>query len=148
MTEINFYKPEFNPDQSLTYSVIGARYMGKWIFVRHHDRSTWEIAAGHIEEGEKPGEAASRELAEETGAVDFNLRCIATYSVIKEGYVGYGRLYLADVLTLTNIADNPEIAEIILSDGLPDDLTYPDIQPALFRKCLESLDADKGDQQS
>ncbi len=70
MTEVKFFDPLFVPDSKLTYSVISARFKGKWIFVRHQKRSTWEIAGGHIEEGETSFEAAGRELMEETGAVE------------------------------------------------------------------------------
>lgn len=139
MTEVKFYDPLFEPDASLIYSVISARFGKKWIFVRHQHRSTWEIAGGHIEPGERPGEAAGRELMEETGALRFDLRCVATYSVNENGTTGYGRLYLADVYELGEVTDTSEIAEVLLADRLPENLTYPLIQPALFMKALEHL---------
>ena len=139
MTEVKFYDPLFIPDGKLIYSVIAARFDSKWIFVRHHKRSTWEIAGGHIENGETSFEAAGRELMEETGAVRFNLGCVATYSVKKEGETGYGRLYLAEVFELGPIPDISEIAEIVLLDNLPENLTHPDIQPHLFDRTLEFL---------
>ena len=134
MTEVKFYDPSFEPDMAFTYSIISARYENSWIFVRHQDRSTWEIAGGHIEMGETSYDAASRELMEETGALRFSLDCVATYSVIKDGLTGYGRLYLAEVLELGEVPDHSEIAEVIFLDHLPENLTYPDIQPLLFRK--------------
>jgi len=140
MTEVKFYDPEFEPEIALTYSVITAKYGKSWIFVRHQNRSTWEIAAGHIETGETADEAASRELMEETGALTFNLACVATYSVIKDGMTGYGRLYLAEVFEFGQVPDHSEIAEVILLDHLPGNLTYPDIQPYLFSKTLEYLE--------
>src|SRR5665648_801402 len=100
MTEVEFYDPSFIPEAKLTYSVISARFQNRWIFVRHNDRTTCEIAGGHIEENESSFEAAGRELKEETGAVRFNLECVATYSVKKDGETGYGRLYLAEVYEL------------------------------------------------
>ncbi len=36
----------------------------------HYPSGHWEFAKGHIEEGEKPEEAAKREIAEETGIKD------------------------------------------------------------------------------
>src|SRR5450759_6005185 len=78
-------QPLFVPDSKLTYSVISAKFDEKWIFVRHNKRLTWEIAGGHIEEGESSFKAAGRELMEETGAIKFNLVCIATYSVTIDG---------------------------------------------------------------
>jgi 8-oxo-dGTP diphosphatase len=139
MTEVNFYDPLFVPDSKLTYSVISAKNEGKWIFVRHQKRSTWEIAGGHIEKGETSFEAAGRELMEETGAVTFNLVCIATYSVTKDGETGWGRLYFAEVFEIGTIPDISEIAEIVFADHLPGNLTHPDIQPYLFRKTVEFL---------
>jgi NUDIX domain. len=69
MTEVKFYDPEFVPAGHLAYSVITARFEGKWIFVRHRERTTWEIPGGHIEEGESSDVAASRELMEETSDI-------------------------------------------------------------------------------
>src|SRR5450759_5033664 len=121
MTEVNFYDPLFVPDSKLTYSVISAKLDEKWIFVRHNKRSTWEIAGGHIEEGESSFEAAGRELMEETGAIKFNL------------------VYIATVFQIGPIPDISEIAEIVLSDHLLENLTHPDIQPHLFKRTVEYL---------
>jgi len=140
VTKVSFFDPIHEPGVKFTYSVIPARYEDKWIFVRHQKRTTYEIAGGHIEEGESSLEAAVRELMEETGAVQFNLECIATYSVLKDGETGWGRLYLADVQELGPIPDISEIAEIILLDTIPEHPTHPDIQPHLFRKTLEYLE--------
>jgi 8-oxo-dGTP diphosphatase len=139
MTLVNFYDPLFIPDSVLTYSVISARYESKWILVRHQDRTTWEIPGGHIEAGETSFEAAGRELMEETGAIKFNLDCIATYSVTVDGKTGWGRLYIAEVFEIGPIPDISEIAEIYLMDNLPANLTHPDIQPHLFNKTIEFL---------
>jgi 8-oxo-dGTP diphosphatase len=139
MTEVTFYPPTFEPGTKLTYSVISARYNENWIFVRHNKRTTWEIAGGHIEDGETSFEAAGRELMEETGALKFNLECITTYSVTKDSETGWGRLYLADVTELGPIPDMSEIAEITFLDKLPDNPTHPDIQPLLFKKTLEFI---------
>jgi 8-oxo-dGTP diphosphatase len=139
MTEIKFYDPSYEPDKDLTYSVISAKYKDKWIFVRHHKRTTFEIAGGHIEPGETSFEAAGRELMEETGALKFNLDCMATYSVKKDGETGWGRLYLAEVSELGPVPDFSEIAEVVLLDRIPDGPTHPDIQPYLFEKTLEYI---------
>jgi 8-oxo-dGTP diphosphatase len=143
MTTVNFYDPLYTPDTKLTYSVISAKYQGKWIFVRHQKRTTWEIAGGHIEEGETSFEAAGRELMEETGALKFTLKCLATYSVTIDGETGWGRLYLADVSEIGAIPDISEIAEAMFSDRLPANLTHPDIQPYLFRKTEEYINLKK-----
>ena len=143
MTEVKFYDPLFVPDSKLTYSVVSAIFRHKWIFVRHQKRSTWEIAGGHIENGETSFEAAGRELMEETGALKFDLECLATYSVTIDGETGWGRLYLAGVSEMGPIPDMSEIAEAILLDHLPENLTHPEIQPHLFNKTIEYLDGNK-----
>ena len=140
MTEVKFYDPLFEPQAVLIYSVISARYKNKWIFVRHHLRTTFEIAGGHIEKGETSHEAACRELMEETGAVLFSIECVATYSVNKDSETGWGRLYFADITEIGPIPDISEIAEIIFSDHLPENLTHPDIQPHLFKRTLEYIE--------
>ena len=139
MTIINFFKPDHEPDLPLLYSIIAARHEGKWIFVRHRGKKTWEIPAGHIEAGESPYDAAVRELAEETGAYDFRMDCVATYSVTSGEYTGYGRLFLASVILLGDIIDKSEIAEIMFSESLPAEATYPEIQPVLLKRCIEYL---------
>jgi len=139
MTEVKFYDPGFKPDGHLAYSVITARFEDKWIFVRHRERTTWEIPGGHIEEGESSDMAASRELMEETGAIDFVLYCVATYSVENNGNIGFGRLYYAEVARLGVIPDSSEIEEAILTDDIPENLTWYEIQPHLFRKVKDFL---------
>jgi 8-oxo-dGTP diphosphatase len=139
MTEVRFYDPSFIPDMRLTYSVIGARYKDNWLYVRHNKRNTWEIPGGHIEEDETSDEAAERELMEETGAVDFQLECVATYSVLKDGETGFGRLYFADITKLGPVPDISEIAEARMMDSLPENLTHPDIQPHLYKRVLDYL---------
>lgn len=140
MTEVDFFEADFVPGDVLTYSVITARHSGKWIFVRHHLRTTFEIPGGHIEPGESSHEAACRELMEETGAVDFTIQCVATYSVMREGRTGWGRLYFAEVTRLGIVPDISEIAEVVLSEEFIRNNTHPDIQPKLFEKVLDYLE--------
>jgi 8-oxo-dGTP diphosphatase len=143
MTQVKFYSPDHDPGVNLTYSVISARYNDQWIFVRHHLRSTFEIAGGHIEHGETSFDAAERELMEETGAIKFRLECIATYSVTIDGDTGWGRLFLADVTEIGPIPDISEIAEVMLGDSLPEKVTHPLIQPHLFSRTLEFIENGK-----
>lgn len=138
--KVNFYDTTYDPGEKLTYSVISARHNGKWIFVRNHKRSTFEIPGGHIEEGETSLEAARRELMEETGALQFSIECIATYSVFKDKQTGWGRLYFAEVTEIGTVPDMSEIGEVIFSDHLSENNTHPDIQPHLFRRTLEYLE--------
>lgn len=47
--KVKFYDNSYQPEKGLTYSLIAAICKGQWIFVRHRDKLTWEIAGGHIE---------------------------------------------------------------------------------------------------
>ena len=118
-------------DSELTYVVMGASYRGEWIFVRHRERMTWELPAGHIEAGEGPDRAAVRELYEEAGVVNSSLTVMSDYSVTDGGKSAFGRLYYADVKELEQLPDH-EIEEIKLSGELPLQLTYPEVQTLLF----------------
>lgn len=138
---VDDHTPEIRFDTDLegilTYAVIGTRYCDRWIFVRHKLRRTWEIPGGHIEEGETPLEAARRELQEETGARFFELYEICTYSVSKDGATTSGKLFYAEVTGLEGLQPQSEIGEITLRAGLPTRLTYPEIQPWLFKKIVK-----------
>jgi 8-oxo-dGTP diphosphatase len=142
MTEVNFYDPDFSPEDRLIYSVVTARYGDKWIFVRHHRRQTFEIPGGHIEAEELPYDAAKRELMEETGAIKFSLQCVSTYSVTMGNETRFGKLYYAIVSEIGVVPDTSEIEELAFMNNLPVPVTYPDIQPLLFKKVLEYLKAD------
>lgn len=120
----------------LTYVVIAARYNGEWVFVRHRERDTYEIPGGHIETGEDYLAAAKRELYEETGAKDFALDFISIYTVMTDKRADGGYLFYADIKELSVLPES-EIAEVILFDELPENLTYPLIQPQLHSRVLE-----------
>ncbi len=122
-------------DQKLTYVVMGAWYGEKWIFVRHRDRQTWEMPAGHIESGESADQAAMRELFEEAGVVNSFLEVICDYEVTVGSRVEYGRLYLAMVNELETMQEF-EIEEVLFSDQLPLSLTYPEVQTILFNRVV------------
>lgn len=132
MTKITFYKPDKIADEKLKFAVIAARYQEKWVFCRHKQRTTWEIPGGHREPGEVIEETARRELGEETGAVDADIRTVAVYEVEKDGKQSYGMLFFANINSLDALSDNSEIEEIRLFDVLPENLTYPEIQPHLY----------------
>lgn len=142
-TVVRFYEAAEHP---LKYAVILARSGGKWLLCRHRDRRTWELPGGHREAGEEIDHAARRELFEETGAVEFELSPVCVYSVtgtINAGAELFGKLYFAEIETLGPLPPF-EIAETRLFDALPEALTYPHIQPALFREALRRAAAPFG----
>jgi 8-oxo-dGTP diphosphatase len=133
-----FDKHAVDLDQ-VKYLVMVPCYQGKLVIVRHRDRATWEMPGGHRETGEGCEEGACRELREETGARRFSLRWLCAYSVTWNGKTEYGQLFRAEIKELGELPES-EIAEIRLVDKLPENLTYPHIQPAMLRKALEMTD--------
>lgn len=139
MVKVSFFESLYTPSGKLVYSVITARHRGKWVFVRHNKRKTLEIPGGHIEAGETSDDAARRELIEETGAIEFDLKCVSTYSVEREKVIKFGRLYFAEISEMGVIDDKSEIEEVVFLDNLPGNLTYPDIQPHLFGRVIKYI---------
>lgn len=136
--EIKVYKFGDIDNYRFDFAVIHAAYKGKWIFVRHKDRNTWEIPGGHRELNEDINVTASRELHEETGAVNYEIEPVCDYSVKKGDVTTFGRLFYAKITELGQLPES-EIKEIGLMKDMPESLTYPDIQPQLHRKVLEYL---------
>lgn len=141
MLNINFYKLNSVDNNNLKFAVIMARYRGKWVFVRHKERETWEIPGGRKEPGENISDTASRELVEETGAKDFSIVPVSIYSVDNGENESFGQLFYSEVNILEKVLDH-EIGEVKLYDRMPEDLTYPLIQPYLFRKVEKHISQD------
>lgn len=132
MIEVTFYNPGEIEDSLLKFAVIAARFEERWVFCRHRKRNTWEIPGGHREAGESVEETARRELWEETGAEEADIRPVSVYAVTRDGVTNYGMLYIAGITKMGPLPARFEIAQTLLTDKLPEDLTYPDIQPRLF----------------
>ena len=126
LMEVKLYNNQIE-DNLLEFAVIIARYQSQWIFCRHKDRTTYEIPGGHREEGESIIDAAKRELIEETGAEVFGLTFLCDYSVKTNNQINYGRVFTADVVQMGKLPDS-EIAEIRITEELPENWTYPEIQ--------------------
>lgn len=137
MIKVNFYDFNKVEDEKLLFAVIMAKYKDNWIYVRHKERRTFEIPGGHREKGESINEAAARELFEETGAIEYTLSQICVYSVERDEEVEYtksfGGLFYAEVDTLDDMPDF-EMSEVKLFKEIPEELTYPLIQPYLHNK--------------
>ena len=135
MIEVNFYDEV--DDSLLEFAVIISKSNGKWVFCKHKERDTFEVPGGHRETGEKIEDTAVRELKEETGAVDFNIKPVCVYSVKGKTRVNenaakesFGMLYAAEIFSFEEI--HSEIEKIVLSDDLIHQWTYPLIQPKLI----------------
>ena len=134
---VRFY--ETIEDSQLKFAVIISHIVEKLVFCKHKDRDTYEIPGGHREPGETIRQAAERELREETGAVEFEMHPICVYSVtgktraVDSGEETFGMLYHAQIHSFEKALHN-EIAQIELFEVLPDNWTYPQIQPLLLRE--------------
>lgn len=133
MTEVKFY--DRADDSLLKFAVIITRSNGQWVFCKHKERDTYEVPGGHRESGETILETARRELYEETGALEYSLTQVCVYSVTApgnfDGKETFGMLFYADVQRFEKELHS-EIEKIILTDALPENWTYPLIQPKLM----------------
>ena len=123
---------------SYKYTVICSNYKGKWILSRHKKRDTWETQGGHIEDGETPLEAAKRELFEESGIRDADVYPVCDYWGFNPFRCSNGMVFLAVVHSIGELPES-EMQEIGMFDELPENLTYPQTSPVLYREAEKML---------
>jgi 8-oxo-dGTP diphosphatase len=138
-TTIRFFSPENDDLVIYNFAIIVSRYKGQWLWVKHKERNTWELPAGHIEHGENALKAACRELYEETGALEYSIEAVISYEGELDGKQVFGKIFLAFVERIGPLPDF-EIHETSLFHGLPEHLTYPQIQPLFFNYILTKMD--------
>ncbi len=136
--KIEFYDLASLKDEELHFAVICAIYKGKWVYVRHKERTTWEVAGGHREQGETIEETAKRELFEETGSTVVELIPICDYSMTSSSRITFGRLFFGKIKEIGQLPAS-EIDEVKLFESIPASLTYSEIQPILFEKTLRFI---------
>ena len=127
----------------LKFAVIISQSNGKWVFCKHKERDTYEVPGGHREAGEDILETAGRELQEETGAIKFDIKPICVYSVTGKNSVSetggetFGLLCFAEIFEFSGNLDS-EMEMVALMDELPENWTYPLIQPKLVDKYMQT----------
>ena len=135
-----YFHDEAN-DELLKFAIIIARHNGKWVFCKHKQRNTFELPGGHREPNEAIIDTAKRELYEETGAINFDIKPLFAYSVVGKSRVvpsgeeTFGMLYFAEIKKFESELHS-EIESVHLFDELPTEWTYPLIQPLLIEEYL------------
>ena len=142
MFELKFYDEV--EDSFLKFAVIVAKSKGKWVFCKQKGRETYECPGGHRDNDENILTTAKRELYEETGALEYTISPICFYSVngvdgaIQNDEETYGRLFFADISKFGRLPDF-EMERVDLFETLPEQWTYPKIQPKLLEKIYSLL---------
>lgn len=114
--------------------VILAKENGQVLFCQKKGGSSWETPGGHIEQREKPLDAARRQLMEETGAVQFTLTPLFDFWAAKETGGAAGMVFYANVTQRGPLPADYEMAKVQRFSTLPEPLTYPEITPLLLER--------------
>ena len=121
MFEVKTFDLGYCDEKEYTRVVCVCRYKDKFLFSYNKKRDGWEIPGGHIEEGETWEEACKREMYEETGATKIEVTPICVYKIST-----FGLLCFCDIIELDKLPEEYEMSQTMLSDDLPDKLTFPD----------------------
>ena len=127
MAEIKIYDLDHCKEKELTRVVCVCKYKDKYLFSYNKKRKGWEIPGGHIEENETWKEAAKREMYEETGALKIKLEPICVYKINT-----FGLLCYCEILELSDLPKEYEMEKILLSETLPNNLTFPEAYELYF----------------
>lgn len=133
MVQLNLYE-NITDKSKLVFVDIVAKYNGCWVLCKEKSRETWECPGGHIEIGETPEQAAKRELWEETGATEFDIKPIGYYGakgndgILESAEEIFGQIYYADIKIIGELPDF-EIGKIEFFKELPNNWTYPYAHP-------------------
>ena len=127
MFEVKLFDLGYCKEEEYTRVVCVCKYKDKYVFSFNKKRNGWEIPGGHIEEGENWEDAAKREVYEETGATKVAITPICVYKISTFAILCY-----CEILEMGELPKKFEMSKIMLSDELPDNLTYPDTYKILF----------------
>ena len=135
MLEVKVFDLGHCKEEEYTRVVCVSKYKGKFVFSYNMKRKGWEIPGGHIEEGETWHEAVKREMYEETDATKIDVKPIAVHKIST-----YGLLCYCEILEMNELPKEYEMSKIMLTDTLPENLTYPDTFKLYFETVMSKLE--------
>ena len=136
--KVGFHNFDEINKKDIKFTVTISRYNGKWVYVKHKDRDTWDIPGGHVEKGEDIIQSAKRELFEESGAEKYFIEPVSVYSVDIDNKKSYGWLFYAEIKKF-GILPDMEMEAVKFFSSHPSNLTYPEILTLLQFKVDEHL---------
>lgn len=135
MFEVKLFNLGTVNEKEFTRVVCVSKYKGKYVFCYNKKRQGWEIPSGHIEAGETWLEAAKREMYEETGATKIKVKPISIYKINT-----YGLLCYCEIIEMGNLPKDFEMEQVLFSDELPENLSYPDSFKLYFETVKNAID--------
>lgn len=131
--EIVFFDDVDVPDEKLTFSVVLAKYNGKYVFVRKDKTIKRPLKLREV--NETILETAKKMLYIEMGAKDFAIKEICVFKLLNDNT--YGVLYIAKIKEFdANFSEN-EIEKVDFFDKLPNELSYLRILPKLIERTIK-----------
>ena len=137
MGDVQLFDLGYCKEEEYTRVICVCRYNGKFIFSYNKKREGFEIPGGHIEEGESWQEACKREVYEETGGIIKEVRPICVYKIST-----FALLCFAEIEKLDKLPEEFEMEKIILSDTLPDNLSFKVSHTLFFNRVLKEIKDD------
>ena len=111
---------------------------GRVLLQLRSDNHCWGYCGGSIELDQRVEEAAKRELFEESGIRDADVYPVCDYWGFNPFRCSNGMVFLAVVHSIGELPES-EMQEIGVFDELPENLTYPQTSPVLYREAEKLL---------
>lgn len=107
--------------QDARHVFVICSYLDQWLLTIHPERG-YEFPGGKVENGEKPVDAAIREVYEETGGIVSSLTYVGQYKVIQPQREIVKNIYFAKIASLKKKSSYMETNGPIMIRTLPEDI--------------------------